>query len=279
MGIAKLVGETRRRRLLALGAAVLVLAAVIIVGSALSAPRGAIDDGGAEQPSAREQSERLALDAQDLLSQDETTTALMLAERALALDSGNQTARRVVTAVSAQSGTSSPAKGSGGAVAAPTDQPAAGKQPGNPKPGADPYAVKVTDSAVLVPSTFLDWKRGREVAVGTGTQVTFEPTLESNDARLAVRALVYAHELGTVAAAQGFVSNVSRVAYPERGRNVTVGDGFTGYIGSKDRQVVVSFARGQYAFEAAITGQPGASFDDLAPLALRLAETLPSAAN
>lgn len=286
--------KLNRRRILTLAGAVVALAVIIAVGSALSSPRSASGPGLDGERQAVEQAEKIALDAQTALSADETQTALALAEEALRLDPQNGAARRVVSAVrdrrtssggrvpsgSAQRPGDSQGGSSGGNTKKPGDGPSEG-DPGDQPPLTEPgkYADKVADADALVPATFRDWDAGRRLSVDTDTQVTFEPDLRSADARVAVRSYVYARDMRSAAEAERFIATVSREAYSQEGRDVRVGAGYAGYSGARDRQVSVSFARGRYAFEAVVIAQPGASIADAARIALELAGVIPAASN
>jgi hypothetical protein len=280
--------KTRKRKVLTLAGAVFALALVIAIGSSLSSPKPADAPLPRQEVEAGERANKLALEAEQALSRDETSTALMLAEQSLALDPTNPTATRIAGIVRQQA---SSGGSSGGQTTAPGDTSGngtpggGGKTPGDddgstkPPSGAkDLYDSTVSDATKLVPSAFRGWEQGRVVAVGTDTQVTFEPSLRADDSRLVVRGLVYARDAGSKADAARFVADVSPQAYPQGGKTLAVGEGFSGYSGSLERQVCVSFARGRYAFEAIITIQPGASVSDAYALALELANSIPAAA-
>lgn len=249
--------RTLWRRAVMTAAGVLGLAAVIFGVAAVSEP--AKRTPPVTGLSAAEEADRLAADAAEALSAEDTSTAVRLAEQALAADSSNRTAQRVRAAAGEpQSDPDTP-------NASPADAP-------------DPYAAVVTDASKLLPLKMRDWVRGREVVQAGEALVTFEPRVGGDDFDAAVRVLILSHDRGSSTGARRFVADVTKVAFPHAGKAVKVGDIPDGYAGQDvSQQVVVAFARGRYAFELIVTPQPGSDPKKTAKLALDLAARHPAA--
>lgn len=246
------------------GAAVVGLAAVIFGMSALSAPKKQQEPAPVTQGTL--EAEKLASSADAALSQNQTATALALANKALKADPNNATAKRVIDTAQAPPATETPVSGG-----QPAEEPAA--------PPAGPYAKAVKDLGTLLPSSYGTWSKGRVTVQGSDALVTFEPSLKDRAARATVtRAAVYAHDMGSEAKAQAYVKNAVKRPYSVDAQPVRVGIVDSGYFGTNGAGVAaVAFARGRYAFEVVVTVRPGTKPASVKALGVDIASKVPAA--
>lgn len=242
---------------------VVVLAAVILGVAAISAPKES--DRAANKPKPSIQAESLAKQAEMALSNGETATALQLAGQALDADPKNVVAQRVVER--AEQPAPKPA--------ANTDSEPDAVDPA--KPAADPYVKPVSDMTSLLPVSVSGWSAGTVVNQKSEALVTFEPAKGAAHARTAVRALVIAHDRGSAANAQAFLSKVDKRVYTKDRSTVDIGGVDAYFATDGTRLAVVAFARGRYAFEVIMTAQPKVQPVALKPAGQLVASQLPAA--
>lgn len=255
----------RDKRLWWAVASVVVLAAVILVASALSDPSRRPSQVPTPSPAAEAQS--LATQADAALSEGETSTALTLAERALDKNPDNTTALRVVERVERQSQNSGGQASAGGS----------GESTTSAVSDVGIYGKTVSETDDLLPASIEGWITGTVVLQKTESLVTFEPQLKTAPAKTTVRVLIIAHDRGSASKAAAFVSKVDKRVYSKNATNIQVG-ARQAYFGTDGaRLAVVAFARGRYAFEVILTAQPRVKPGTLRDVAIRVASDLPAA--
>lgn len=243
---------------------VAVLAAVILVVAAISAPKQSALE--TKKPSPEIQAESLAKQAETALSNGETSTAVALAEQALEEDTQNQTAKRVIE--QAESPQQNQTTTNNGDSSDETSTPVAQDQA---------YSKAVADMTTLLPVSVKDWSKGTVVKQKSEALVTFEPNSGNAAGRSTVRALVIAHDRGTSAKAQAFITKVDKRVYTKDKTSVDLGAVNAYFASDGTKLAVVAFARGRYAFEVILTAQPRVKPGTLKEAAVVVASRLPAA--
>lgn len=274
--MGKGAGITKRQMAIYAGVAV-ALAAVIFGIAAVSSPKSSSDSAPKTQLANAVRAAELAQDADQALSSNETATAISLAQQALKLDAANADAKRVIDEAKASSsgqtsGASNGSSSSGSTPSGTTTEPAPGPAPATPAKFLKPVA----DLAALLPTAISGWTAGGVVVQGQDALVTFEPKQGTPTSKQAVRALVSVHDRKTADQAKVFVTKVDKRVYPDNAAVVAVGAVPNAYFGTDGSKVAaVAFARGRFAVEVLITGQPGVDPATLQAIALRVASVSP----
>lgn len=240
-----LAGTGKRRRLQLFAVSVVVLAILIVVGTAVSRTK----DVPQQVPPASAPVDDVAR-AQQLVESGDTTAAIVLLQRVVASDPNNDGARSLLRRVQRVT----PAPSSSPTVTLP----------------ADTYSKPTTNLAGFLPAKVEGYAAG-EVSVAKSDVVQPFAATDPDVVIRARRALFQVHDRLNPGGATKFVNKVSKVAFPQDAATVKVG-GVDGYFGTDGRgSAVVSFARGRYAFEVilASAGDPPASLKDLALKAAR----------
>jgi len=273
--VGKVSGDTMRRGLW-VALAVAALAGVIFAGAALSSPSS---DTPAEPSklSTAVESESYARDAQVALSNNETATAVALAEQALTLDPQNRTALSVVAASRVPAPTVSEAVDD---PQDPQDPDDTEDQAATPTQKADldkGFTEKVGALSSLLPAAVSGWVAGQVVEQGPDALVTLDPAKGSIASEKALRAIVSVHDMKTAAKAKDFVTRVSKRTYSKSGGTVKVGVIPDAYFGTNGSTVaVVSFSRGRFAFDVVVPAQSGVKPTDAKAVAVSVAAAVPA---
>jgi len=240
---------------------VVALAGVIFGMSALGEARKT--DEVKLELNAQQRSERMYSDGMAELASGNTTEAAQLFERALELDAANTRAQAELDKINDSAQETPPNTG--------------GSQQPTSTPVKDPdagYMGAVADLARLLPATATGYELGMVQVQGQEAQVPADP-VSGGPLRRVKRVVFVVHDRGDVSTAKGFVTSVSRTAYPENAADVKV-NGIPAYFGTDGAQfATISFSRGRFAFEVLITSDgpaPGALLDD----ALAAAAALPA---
>ncbi|MDP2182272.1 MAG: hypothetical protein Q8K99_06860 [Actinomycetota bacterium] len=225
----------RSRKLWWTLASIVGLALVIYGVAAVSSPKESADKPPKLTPADR--SADFYTQALIAADSNETTRALELLAKSLALNPDNTSAKTLLDRVKQ-------------AAKEPTPTPA-------PKPGVDPFLSAVSDLRLLLPKTVPGYVLGTVISQGGDAVVSGEPAPGSPDVRTVSRVLLAVHDRGTPAAAAAFITSVSKKTYPNAASSVEI-DGVMAYAGTDGgRLVSVSFVRGRYAFEAVVTSRSG----------------------
>lgn len=222
--------------------AVVLLAAVIVAGAALSSPKRS------ESPSDRqvvtelgpaEQADALVEQARKALASGDATAALALIEDALALDPGNSGAASLRDEI--------PDEGSGGGDPS---------QPPTSTPGGDPFLARI-DPRKLLPSAAEGYSFFTPIGDKTDAVVSAEPVEGAAAAATVARVQYSVHDRGSAAAAAGYIDTVTKKVYGKDVTQATV-HGAKAYVGTDGtRLAVVVFVRGRYVFELIATARSG----------------------
>lgn len=234
-----------------LGIALVVLVAAIVTGSLFAVSKRPPNPGiirlSPEQQSASDYDKAI-----ELLSNNDTATATLLLERAVAVDRNNTEAVRKLQELKKPK---TPAPGPGpGTTQTPTPQPPA---PGGP----DPFLGDI-DLKRLLPAAMEGFSLGSQQIIATEASVSGD----ANAANSTVTGVLWAvHDRGTEAAAQETVVGLSQSLYPQDKATVNI-RGVTGYFGTDGtRFASIAFRRGRYAFEVIVTStSPPASAKTIA---------------
>lgn len=223
---------------------VLALTGVIFIGGALSADRAPVSapkTGLTQTESAADLVDR----ASEALTQNETSTALALAEKALAVEPGNAAALQIVKQAT-------PAQA--------TDPAPAGTTPDDPaqEPASDEgYIEAVKQLGTLLPAKIQGWTPGRLLVTSPDALVTFEPELSNPADAQVVRAVFSVHDLEKTSAAKSFITKVTKIVYSKDAAELKVGV-VRPYFGTDGRKVAsAAFSRGRFAFEVQVIGEAG----------------------
>lgn len=213
---------------------VVVLAAVILGLWAFSSPKKSTPPTIQLNPA--QQSAQLLAQGKKALSQNDTSTAVSLFEKAVEVDPANEGAKQALAAAEA---TSSSTTGTTGK-----------KTPAKSTPASSDVWLKKLDTDKLLPTAFPDYSIGSKETVGTDTQVTGTPAKPNPT----VTSIVWAiHDQGSASDATKFVTNVSKKLYTKDVSNPSI-NGVAAHFGTDgQRFATVSFVRGRYVFEVIIT--------------------------
>lgn len=249
--------DPKMKRVLVAIAAVVGLALLIFGVSALSSTKKPAETvATTTQLSAEAQADILAQRAVAAESANDTATAVSLAESALKLNAANQTAAAVVRRL-----------GGSNTGATPTTT----KPNTNTTTTSDTWSKPIKNMVSVLPTSIAGWTPGNIVSQKGDAQVTFTPDAEGSDSGSAIRATFAVHDRGSAAKANTFVKSVDQKVYPGSGATMKFGTQ-TGYFGTDGaRLAVAAFARGRYAFEVIVYSQEGIKPSTLRPLAAKLA--------
>jgi hypothetical protein len=256
--------KSSRWRVIAGGALTVVVLALVIFGlSALSAPKR-------QQPqpiqlTKAQQSEQAYQAAEAALASDETTKAVILLQRAVALDPANTLAQTRLETLLKSSTKKPTSTGSNTASTTP-----GGSSTTTPTTPID-FAQAVSDLNSLLPTKATGYVVGTASAMGADATVSGD-----SEGASAVRYAEWTvHDRKTPSAATQFVTGVSRSLYTKDSADVTVA-GTAAYFGTDGvRLANVSFARGRYAFELTLVAENG-SPGSLQQQAIKAAEAFPT---
>ena len=236
---------------------VLVLSGVILGVSALSSPTQSADSVG--EFSTGDESTRLYEQALEALASNDETAAVILLQKAIALDSTNTAARDELTKIVGARASEQPKSGNDS-----EDMPESPDSPDdlieNPDEG---FTEAVEDLGALLPASLEGYEFGMVTVLGSDANVSADPT-SSGPVDVVTRALFSVHDLQNPDAAKSFIASVTKVAFPENSADVTAG-GVPAYFGTDGaRFATVAFSRGRFAFEVILTtdsGAPGTLLD------------------
>jgi hypothetical protein len=246
---------TKKTMWIALGIAMVVVAAAAVVGSVfVSSQRTA--QPATIQLTSTQQSKADYDDALFALSKDDTTTAIRLMERAVTLDSGNSAAK---SALAQLKRLPSGASASSAAASA------------NPAAGAGPFLGAI-DLVTLLPASMEGFKLGPAQVASPDAAMTGAPTAPGSGATAIVWA---AHDRGTAQAAQSVIDGEAKGLYSQDQASVTI-NGAPGYFGTDGaRFATVAFRRGRYTFEVIVTATKSPA--EVKSLAEKAASSFPTA--
>lgn len=251
----------RRTAILWFVISVVALAGILLVISALGQAKKS--DDVALQLGSTQRSERMYSDGMSALESGDTTEAARLFGRALELDPANTRASAELDKIEKKPATGDTGDGGGDGPVTPVTDPEAG------------YTAPVADLGTLLPATVTGYELGMEQVNAAEAQVPADPTT-GGPLRRVKRVVFVVRDRKDVSGAKGFVSSVSKTAYPQNGADVDV-NGIPAYFGTDGvRFATVSFSRGRFAFEVIVTTDgpaPATLLDD----ALAAAAALPAA--
>ena len=264
------VGALLSRRWVRYAMGVVALALVITVGSALAV---SFNKSRVSNPEAivlsspASESQKLYDEAQSAQASGDTTQAIVLLNRAVALNPANSNAKTMLAQIKRSKSTS---------VATSTPPGGSGSQTPTSAPVDTSYLEAVPDVAVMLPPTIKDYRlAGLAPADKSDVEAPYEPASGSANAGKVSLMVVAVHDFGTAAAANEFVNTAAK-AYPKNVASVKIGN-LNGKFGTDGRKVAsVSFARGRFAFEVSVT-VPGGSPESYKSEVLRIAAEIPAA--
>lgn len=253
----------KRRRLVPAWAwatgAVILLATVIGVGAALSAPKrsepATTEDVVAELGPA-DQAAGLIDEAREAAASGDTTKALGLLEDALAVDPGNSQASGLKDQLSEDD-------------ADPSEQAT-----GQPAPSNDPF-LKAIPVAKLIPAMLQGYSAGIPVSDGKDAVLTADPAPSTRQDDMVAHAQMSVHDRGSASEATAYTANVTKKLYKVDVTSANV-HGAPAYVGTDGgRLAAVVYVRGRYVFEVVLTAEQG-SPAGIRTLAVELAKQFPS---
>jgi len=226
---------------------VVVVAVAIFIGWSFSSPKPVTVP--TIQLSPAQQSQQAYRDALRELSNDSTSTAIVLLRKALTLDAGNMAAKAKLTELTNSATQTTPS--------APTN-------PGSstttaPRPVAvDPFSETIKDLGTLLPKTFTGYSVGSAQVLGREGNVGGSP----NAPDAPVSSIVWAvHDRNSGTAAQEFLDRTRKTLYPKDTAVVTVG-GVKGYFATDGSLFAwTAYRRGRYVFEVTLTASGGSPAD------------------
>ncbi len=228
------------------GAGILALALVIVVSSALSAPK---KTQSPEMKALAQQMESTSLTDQGLsaLSASETATAEALLKRAVALNPNNTRAVVALTRIrQSTTGSSSRTPSSPSGSKAPAGNSTGSSGAVTTKPKAGPFDKQV-DIGKLVKLTPKGYEMYPAQVTATEGQVSGDPTTPG------VHVLWAVHDRGSTSEAPKFITNVSKRAYAKNGTTASI-DGASAYLGTDGvRYATAAYVRGRYVFEVIVS--------------------------
>lgn len=245
----KLKLSGRRTELLVGAGMVLALVAVIFIFSALGSPGDISGPSDAATPQLEAQ--QLALDAGQALSSGDTTLAATLAQKALSLDPGNQSAAAVLEQAQSRSddGSSDADDGGDSGTEGSTQEP--GDPAAEPEVDDSAFEADIDDLGALLPATFPEFSLGDVSVVDLDAQVSGTAVKLSNPARQITWAV---HGFANPSAAKAFIDDTSKQFYGSGGESVKI-DGASGYFGTDGtRYATAVYVRGKYVFEVLVSG-------------------------
>ena len=233
----------RTKQIVGAAATIVVLVGVILVGWAISSPKGTVTPP-VIQLSPKQRSQNLYEEGMADIRARETTRAIDALTSAVAIDPNNSQAR---TALATLTQPQSPASGGGGSAPTP---------PVRTVPAttvADPFAnKKVNDLATLLPKAYPGFSLGVPAVAASDAELAGSPL--SGGAITHVQWAVY--DRGTLAGAAAFITDTSKALYNRNVATVSV-NGATGHFGTDgSRFATVSYTRGRYVFEVVLTVPP-----------------------
>lgn len=230
---------SNRRRYVVAGISVLGLAIVIAVVAAIGPGRS---DTGVTLPNVRFNSDQTYDQAVKAAQSGDTTAAKVLARKAVSADPSNEKARQLVSrldrsAAPTLTGNSSN-NGGGGSHEGTSTSPDTG------------FTTHISDLTPLLPTAFDGFSLDPVAKTDTDVSVSARAKSAAMPASHVVWAI---HDMGTPAAAKGFLTHTSRNLYPSHPATVNV-DGVQGYFGSDgSRFATVAYVRGRYVFEVLLS--------------------------
>jgi len=231
---------------LRLGIALAVLVAAIVTGSLFARskrpPLPKAIQLTTEQQSAADYDQAI-----ETLSKEDTTTAMLLLERAVSLDPNNNRAATKLSELKKTTESQKPNPDT------PSPSPPTTSTPDPDAP--DPFLGAI-DLKRLLPKSLDGFSIGTPQIIDADATVAAEP----NVANSVISNVIWAvHDRGSEAKAQEFVDSLSASLYPQDKASVNI-KGVTGTFSTDGtRFASVAFRRGRYAFEVTLTssGPPG----------------------
>lgn len=246
------------RRALAFLATAVVLAAVIL-GVAAIGSRKPASDGVRDRPTTTSEADLALERARAALASGDSTRAIEVLERALAVNPGDGRLERALTEARARAGASS------SQVVTRSGVPTAGAAA-----ATDPrYLRAVERIEVLLPATVEGYALGTPVSGDGDAAVSGSPIDPSAGVS---RALWSVHDRKSAAGAKRFLKDVTERLYSRDAATVVI-DGAPGRFGTDGKRfAAVVYVRGRYVFEVVLTASSGA------PAALKGAAEVAAAA-
>ncbi len=250
---------------------VLILAGVIVVGSALSEPQAtqAPDTNLAATTDAATEADLLYGRAQLALQSGDTTAAIALLEQVVAADPTNQQAVQTLQ-VARTTQSNAAASSSGGASSSSSQKP----KPAAPKADDPAFSKPTDDLGVLLPPSAEGYSLGQKVVVDDDATVSGTP---NGPDLIGSRALWAVHYRKSNKDALTFVNKVSKSLYAKNPKTLKV-DGSTAYFGTDGtRFATVVYVRGRYVFEVVLTtldGKPSSLSNEAEKAAKAFPDTL-----
>jgi hypothetical protein len=249
------------------GITVAVLVVAIVAGSLFAASKRP-PVPATIQLNPQQQSKSDYDNALSALSNEATSTAIMLLERAVTIDPTNTAARTKLAALKKSTPEPKPST----PAPSPTTPTTTTPEPPKPDPNKpDPFAGNISLKKLL-PSAMDGFSLGSPQIIAPDATLAGEPNASDTGAINVVWAV---HDRGSGSSAQKFLDGVSKGLYPKDPAVVTV-RGVTGYFGTDGtRFATVAFRRGRYVFEVLVTssGPPA----DAKALAEKAAAAFPTA--
>lgn len=288
MGSTKAIREDARagrgKRHLLMGVASVVLLALVMFGvSALTQPSRDDDVTSPDLALSEDQGQELFDSAMEALDLGDVPGAIGLLQRALVVDPSNMPARRELERLIAADGRTSPNNSGGtsidvtepsptgtsptpgGGTSSPDDPPTQGGGAPPPSDRDAGFLDPVDDLRDLLPSSVPGYELGLPVLLGDDVSVTGDP-VESGPQGRVTRALFAVHDRGSPEAADAFIRDVMKVAFPSDSMNVEIG-GVPAYFGTDGtRFAAIAYKRGRYVFEVVVTSsgaRPASLKDDV----------------
>lgn len=244
---------------------VVVLAAVILGVSALSAPKSSrIPESGLSSAQSDDSLYQQALSA---MRSGDTTTAVSLLEQAIAADPGNDQAKSLLATIDGTSSAdeddsddSEDSEESSDADASSADDSTSSGETGDDSDTSsnvdDPaFDAATKDLVALLPKSSDAFTLGAKIAVEDDATVSGSPRYADT---IASKAVWTVHYRGSKEEAASFIDDVSKSLYPENQQSVTI-DGASAYFGTDGtRFATVVYVRGRYVFEVTLTTIDGA---------------------
>lgn len=231
-------------------AGIVLLSAAIIFGAYAFAQRTDGNEPGRDLPAITEVDD-LYEQARKAAEDGDRDTAMELLERVLAEDPTHARANALLRRLSEDADSDPDQADAGGdsGASAGGESPAPDDDDPGTAPASDPWLEPTADMGLLLPELIDGWQRALPDVSEDSAGVSFDPA-RRGEIRLALFAV---HDRENEAAAEQFIEDVSKRAYPEDSASVKVGK-MDGYFGTNGTiAATVAFSRGRYAFEVTVT--------------------------
>lgn len=252
-------------------ATVVVLAAVILGLSAISASKKSAVTPPTIQYSASQQSQQAYAAGQSALASGDTTAAIADFKRAVALDPSNTAAQTSLTETTdSQTNTSSNSSSSSKSS---TTKKTSTSPSSNTTSPTDWSTQPLADLKVLLPAKFSGYVMGQRIVIGPDAVIS---ATAANSKSQASHVEWTVHDRTSVTGANTYMTKVTKTVYPKDSSSVTI-NGVSGSFGTDgDQFAAVVYRKGRYVFEVVLTA-PSGSPGDLKQLATQAAASFPTA--